>query len=246
MNYNKILKILFSHMKFEPLSVFFLTLIIIFCIVPKVNGEIIFEDVTNLAGIEHDGWTYGSFWGDFNGDGWADLWQGNHGSFGNGSKLFENNKNGTFFEVGKKLGLEKIFTNDLQDNHGGSWSDFDNDGDQDIIILVGAQRGLGNGSNIFLVFEKDSVVDLSVDYGLDYPLGQGRMPLWFDWNQDGLLDLLMSNNQRPDKKAPTILFSQTIQGFIPVKTFEELDTVPSVQYSDISGDGKMDIIFSQW
>ena len=41
-------------------------------------AEIKFEEVTREVGITHEGSTWGASWGDFNGDGWPDLWVGNH------------------------------------------------------------------------------------------------------------------------------------------------------------------------
>jgi len=227
-------------MKFEPLSIFVLTLLVIFCIIPKVHGEIIFEDVTNFAGIQYDGSTYGSSWGDLNGDGWADLWQGNHGFIGKGSKIYLNTKHGSFLDITSQYELDSILD---RDNHGASWADFDNDGDQDLFVIVGGQRGIGQGPNIFLVNENGELKDKATDYELDYPFGRGRTSLWFDSNVDGLLDIVLANSRRPDQTAPTILFVQTPFGFKKLTTLVELANVSSVTTSDLDLDGKMELVF---
>jgi len=202
---------------------------------------IMFEDVTEFAGIVHFGNTYGSSWGDLNGDSWPDLWQGNHGFHGNGSKIFINNKNGTFSEFKSLFNADSIFN---KDNHAATWADFDNDGDQDLLILVGAQMGYGEGPNTFLINENGSLIDRATEYGLDYSLGRGRTPLWFDWDNDGLLDILLTNGQRPDKKSPTKLFHQSSEGFegIEIEQFKKIVSIPSVQVYDVTLDGKLDII----
>ena len=92
------------------------------------------------------------------------------------------------------------------DMHGAAWADFDNDGDQDLFVEVGANYGMGEGANEFLVNTNGNLADKAVDYGLDYALGRGRTPLWLDWDNDGRLDILMSNEERPDGAAPTALF----------------------------------------
>jgi len=62
----------------------------------NVYSDIKFEDVTESSGLQYYGESYGSSWGDFNGDGWPDLWTGNHGPFGKGAILHLNNADGTF------------------------------------------------------------------------------------------------------------------------------------------------------
>jgi hypothetical protein len=52
-------------------------------------------------------------------------------------------------------------------------------------------------------------------FGVDYPLGRGRTPLWFDADRDGKLDLLLMNRSRPGGKAPSAIFQQTANGFVP-------------------------------
>ena len=59
-------------------------------------GEIRFKEVTQDAGIIHNGATFGASWGDFNGDGWPDLWVGNHNSK---PCLYLNQRDGTFVNI---------------------------------------------------------------------------------------------------------------------------------------------------
>jgi len=110
-------------------------------------AEIKFEDVSNISGISYAGKSWGSAWGDFNGDGWPDLWLGNHGKTPN---LYVNNGDGTFSDL-----ASGVLQDDSKgrDTHGASWADFDNDGDQDLILLTGAERGMGDGANLFFINE---------------------------------------------------------------------------------------------
>lgn len=184
--------------------------------------------------------TWGSSWGDYNGDGWTDLWVGNHGWVPN---LYVNNGNGTFTDVASQLGLDFLLNND---SHGASWIDFDNDGDQDLFLLVGAQRGTGNGSNFLFVNNNGILQDQASFYGLDYSLGRGRTPLWLDYDKDGLLDIMIGNAIRKDGQAPPALFHHTAQGFEDVTDSNDLKlihTVESIQISDVTGDGKMELLF---
>ncbi len=158
-----------------------------------------FENATDSAGIDYVGQSFGVSWGDVNGDGWPDAWVGNHS---NTPALYVNNTDGTF--------SNEIFrvNYNFSDRHGAAWADFDNDGDQDLITLAGAQSGFGVGTNQLFVNMNGVLDDQAAALGLSYSLGRGRTPLWFDWNNDGELDVFLSNWSRVDGQAPSALFSQ--------------------------------------
>ena len=64
------------------------------------------------------------------------------------------------------------------------FADFDNDGDQDLLVST------GTGNLIqFLVNKHDALVDGTVQYGVNNPSVGGRMPIWLDFNRDHLLDI---------------------------------------------------------
>lgn len=169
-----------------------------------------FEEVTDLAGMAHAGHSFGAAWGDLDGDGWPDLWVGNHYS---PPSLYLNQRDGRFIDVAPELGLAV-----KADAHGAAWADFDNDGDQDLLELTGASSGTGSGPNHFYVNDEGNLRERAVEFGLDYPLGRGRTPLWFDADGDGRLDVLIVNMPRPDEQAPSAVFRQTPDGFEPVET----------------------------
>ena len=54
-----------------------------------------FQNVNNIAGISVANLTYGSAWGDFNGDDYPDLWVNNH--FDNPGTLYLNQGNGNIY-----------------------------------------------------------------------------------------------------------------------------------------------------
>lgn len=171
-----------------------------------VFADIRFEEVTEEAGVKHTGPSFGASWGDFDGDGWPDLWVGNHA---HKPSLYLNQKDGTFSNV-----IGRVWSGDPADTHGAAWADFDNDGDQDLIELVGAESGKGTGPNLFFVNENGKFVENAVSLGLNDPYGRGRTPLWVDLNRDGLLDVVLMNEPRPDGKAPSAIFLQMQDGFV--------------------------------
>jgi hypothetical protein len=172
----------------------------------QVSAEIRFKEVTKEAGIDHAGATFGASWGDLNADGWPDLWVGNHASM---PSLYLNQQDGTFVDVTNQVWS----ANPKADTHGAAWGDFDNDGDQDLIELVGAQFGRGTGPNQFFINDRGRLVESAKQFSLEQPRARGRTPLWFDANRDGWLDVVLMNVPRPDGQAPSSLFMQTKSRF---------------------------------
>lgn len=84
-----------------------------------------FEDVTAKSGLTNERWGMGVAVGDFNNDGFADLFIGNYGI----SRLYKNNGDGTFTDVAEKLGVA------VRGWHtGASFGDYDNDGRLDLFV----------------------------------------------------------------------------------------------------------------
>lgn len=156
---------------------------------------IAFRDVTLEAGIAYTGPSWGLSWADANDDGLPDLYTSNHGL---PSNLYLNNGNGTFTESAETALPERV-----GDTHGAAWADFDNDGDQDLIQVVGAARGTGSDGNLVYRNEGGSFSQVAEVIGLASPLSRARHTTWLDWNNDGLLDILLSNAERVE--APSAI-----------------------------------------
>ncbi len=224
-----------------------LLLMLVFCFLSSAWGDIQFEDVSQQAGITRIGESWGNAWGDFDGDGYLDLWATNHR---HKPSLYRNNGDGTFTDI-----IDEVWdANPDADTHGVAWADFDNDGDQDLIVLSGGGGGLSgaraNHDNHFYVNENGILVERAAELGVAYPLLRGRTPLWFDSNGDGRLDLLLTGVVRYDSTGALItsaLFGQTMRGFenISITTGISLqESAALVQYADITADGSMEIILS--
>ena len=174
-----------------------------FCLLSTGWGEIQFEDVSQQAGITRIGESWGNAWGDFDGDGYLDLWVTNHR---HKPSLYRNNGDGTFTDI-----IDEVWNaNPYADTHGSAWADYDNDGDQDLIVLSGSGGGLSSGAarnhaNHFYVNDKGMLIERAAEVGLDYPLLRGRTPLWFDWNSDGQLDVLLTGIKRTDSSGDLVV-----------------------------------------
>ena len=218
----------------------------IFCFLSPAWSDIQFEEVSQQAGIDRIGESWGNAWGDFDGDGYLDLWATNHR---HKPSLYRNNGDGTFTDI-----IDEVWdANPLADTHGVAWADFDNDGDQDLIVLSGSGGGLGgvrsNHANHFYVNENGLLIERAAELGVDYPLLRGRTPLWFDANRDGQLDLLLTGTTRYSAGAliTSALFGQTVNGFEDISTgtgFALQESAALAQYADITSDGNMDVVVS--
>ena len=185
------------------------------------NHDGTFTDVTQQAGVANDRWGYGCAVGDFDNDGWPDLYVTNYGK----NRLYRNNHNGTFTDVAEKAGVTL-----------GTWStgatfgDYDGDGRLDLFVAGyvafdfvhppvsgsrtvnyancqyrGAQvmcgpRGLpGERDHLFHNNGDGTFTDVSEKLGVDNKAGYyGLGALFVDVNNDGRPDLLVANDSTPN------------------------------------------------
>ena len=223
----------------------FITLLFIFCLLSAAFSDIQFQEVSHQAGITRIGESWGNAWGDFDGDGYLDLWATNHK---HKPSLYRNNRDGTFTDI-----IDDVWNaNPHADTHGVAWADFDNDGDQDLIVLCGSGGGTNptnpKHDNHFYVNENGILVESAGEFGIDFPKLRGRAPLWLDWNRDGRLDLLLTGRVRPDRDGGLVkssLFEQTQNRFENMNDAAgcQIDKDSSLaQLTDLTGDSVMEIV----
>ncbi len=97
------------------------------CHLFKNNRDGTFTDVTVKAGLARSGWGQACCVGDYNNDGWNDLFVSYYGQ----NALFRNNGNGTFNDVTKEAGL---LQDRLRWNSGCTFLDYDKDGHLDLFV----------------------------------------------------------------------------------------------------------------
>ncbi len=93
----------------------------------KNNRDGTFTDITLAAGLAHSGWGQGCCVGDYNNDGWDDLFVSYYGQ----NVLYRNNGNGSFTDVTAKAGLQEAKT---RWNTGCAFLDYDRDGHLDLFV----------------------------------------------------------------------------------------------------------------
>lgn len=151
------------------------------------NGK--FEDVSQKAGIQKlTGSGMGVVAGDFNRDGWPDLYVANDGD---ANFLWINQKNGTFADGALLSGVALNANGDAEAGMGLARGDYDGDGLEDLLVthLAGEThtlyRNLGDG------FFEDVTHASGLGASTLWATGWGAG--WLDYDLDGRLDLLVVN-----------------------------------------------------
>ncbi|HEX5789029.1 MAG TPA: CRTAC1 family protein [Woeseiaceae bacterium] len=142
-------------------------------------AQVVFDDVTAGSGLEYTGESYGAAWGDMNADGLSDLLVTHHR---NPSGLYINQGDGTFID--RQADIDVWQTTPRSDVHGAAWADYNNDGHLDLFITAGSKN-----DSQFLVNNGAVLSDHIHDFTFDVKSWGGRFPFWFDYDNDGLLDL---------------------------------------------------------
>jgi hypothetical protein len=200
---------------------------------------ITFADATVAAGIADLGISHGVSIGDGNGDGWPDVFTGGH--YMARPRLWRNLGNGTFVDDAALLQPQP-----LADNHGAQWFDLDNDGVQELYVTGGANFGLGSSPKFLYQRSGAQWLDVAAASGLDLPLMRGRTPLALDADGDGLLDLLLAAQIRPDLRSPPSLYTQRSGRFRDVGAEFGFGVGIGTEFGvlgDLDGDGVLDAMF---
>jgi hypothetical protein len=183
------------------------------------NHDGTFTDVTAKAGVGNDRWGFGVAVGDYDNDGWPDLYVTNCGK----NRLYHNNHDGTFTDVAEKAGVALGNW-----STGATWGDYDGDGRLDLFVpgyvhydfkhetsgdaipltfcqyrgvkTLCGPRGLpGEGDHLFHNNGDGTFTDVSVEAGVSDKAGYyGLSSVFIDVNNDGRPDLLVANDSTPN------------------------------------------------
>jgi hypothetical protein len=226
---------------------------------PGGGAPVRFADVTVSAGLAEPAYpTQTAAWADYDNDGDLDLYVGNEGNHPtqdccHPSQLFRNDGPGEdgsyrFTDVAAAAGV----TN-LRFAKGVAWGDYDNDGDPDLYVSnLGPNRLYRNqGDGTF--------ADVAPQHGLTEPR-QRSFPTWFfDYDNDGDLDLFVAEYQGSAEELAGYLLGRSHPGMHPrlyrndladgVAAFSDVSlevglTAPSIpmgaNFGDLDNDGFLD------
>ncbi len=176
------------------------------------NKDGTFTDVTRQAGLAVEVYGMGCAVGDYDNDGFVDIYITAVGS----NHLFHNLGNGKFADVTAKAGV-----GDPGFSAGAVWFDYDNDGKLDLFVAhyidwsiesdqycsldnknksyCTPQRYKGQSSTLFHNLGNGTFENVTRSAGLDDPTGKALGVALLDYDNDGWLDLFVSNDTEPNK-----------------------------------------------
>lgn len=171
------------------------------------RGDGTFEDVTERAGLLSFHPTQTGAWADYDNDGDLDLFIGNEtvpNSRIHPSELFRNEGDGTFVEVGAESGVAASGF-----SKSAVWGDYDNDGLVDLFVSRHAQPNV--------LFHNDGpdpngtwrFSERAVEAGVVEPI-HSFPAFWWDYDNDGWLDLLVNGYGGPVPDAATAVISDVL------------------------------------
>ncbi len=169
-----------------------------------------FEDVTEKAGLQGVGYGMGVAVGDYDNDGYEDLYVTAYG----GNRLYHNSGNGTFTDVTEQAGIGGGGW-----STGAAWVDLDNDGLLDLVVLRYMQWDFDDiwcgerkqGSRAYctpdafrpispLVYHNDGngrFTEVSQKIGIDHA-GKGLGIAIADYDRDEHIDIFVANDSVPE------------------------------------------------
>ncbi len=164
---------------------------------PTEEGEWIFTNVAAAMGVDDAAAGLGCAWGDYDGDGWLDLYITNQGP----NRLYHRVAGSELFE--ELAGLMGDGLDDTSYNAGCAWIDYDNDRDLDLYVASHWTDPQDDWvpNHLFRNDGEDlgapggwSFVSVASPYG--YGVGSGQnttAAAWADYDQDGDLDVYLCN-----------------------------------------------------
>ena len=174
------------------------------------NGDMTFTEVTQEAKVGDGAYGFGCCVGDYDNDGWPDLYVTNFGA----NVLYRNNGDGSFSDVTEAAGV-----GDARWSTSAAFADYDKDGDLDLFVANYLNYRLEDNTichrsdlRVYcppadftgvadVLYENNgngSFTDVTRESGVFNPKGKGLGVVWGDYNDDSYPDLFIANDTTAD------------------------------------------------
>lgn len=168
-------------------------------------------------------------WGDYDGDGWLDIYLANRGA---SNRLFRNLGGAAFVDVAVAAGVA-----DAGNAEGVAFVDFDNDGDLDIYV--------GNAQSANRLFRNDggTFSDVAAAWNVA-PVAMARSVSWADYDNDGNFDLYIANGNSANC---LYRFAETsFSDVAPSLGLNDSGSGASACWADFDLDGDLDLFLANF
>ncbi|REJ74700.1 MAG: CRTAC1 family protein [Planctomycetota bacterium] len=184
----------------------------------RVSAQVVFEDVTDAAGLEGLGGGTAA-WADYDNDGWVDLYTD--------GQLWKNEQGERFVRVA-----------DAGVAGQGIWADFDNDGWLDLFSWVGTGRVFRN------IEGKAFASDVPLP---EPPMPVSLGACWGDFDGDGFVDVYLGGYESPSYLTDAIFQNREGESFEQVwQTEGKLQPARGITAADFDEDGDLDVYVSNY
>ncbi len=219
------------------------------------RGDGTFEEIAVKAGVDdpHHYYGLGAVWGDYDNDGWPDLYVANDTG---PNFLYRNRHDGTFEEEGLMQGIAVGGDGSEQGSMGVAWGDYDHDGRLDMVVT----NFVDQSATLYRNLGAQGFEDVTLRAGIAKPthpyVGWGTA--FFDMDNTGWLDIFVANGHvypQADRvpgeahyAQPMLLFRNKHDGhFDDVSAAAGLAAMPTqsrrgAAFGDVNNDGCVDIL----